>query len=111
MMIMLIFIGIAFGNNDNNNRTPFEKKNRHVPKTQLYGCKDNGQFDHVWVHVWYKYLIFPNLLRAGTDKLASSFAGACDRKHAPGISRARQSNVVWSVVFFADFAHGGKYLA
>ena len=49
---------------------PFETNNHHVSETQSYGFNNNGYFNHVWVHVRYMYLLVPNLLRSGTDKLA-----------------------------------------
>ena len=53
-------------------RTPFEKKNYHVAKIQLYDLHNKGDFDHVRVHVRYMYLLFPNLLGSGADKLTSA---------------------------------------
>ena len=34
--------------------------------------KHSGYLNQVWVHVRYAYLLFPNLLRSGMDKLALS---------------------------------------
>ena len=50
--------------------TPFETNNHHVPKTQLYGLTHSCFVNHVLVRVRYMYLLFPTLLRSGTDKLA-----------------------------------------
>ena len=63
-------------------RTPSEKNIHHVPKIQLYDLNNNGYFNHVWVHIRYMYLLFPNLLRSGTDKLALDARAAF--WHRPG---------------------------
>ena len=58
---------------------PPTSQKHHVPKIHLHDSKHYGYFNHVWVHVRYMYLIFPNLLRSGSDKLALSDAGVAPR--------------------------------
>ena len=44
-------------------RTPLYDLINHVPNIQLDDLSNNGQFNHVWVHLWYTHLLFPDLAR------------------------------------------------